>query len=124
MPLWLIFIDIMVLTLLFLSSKKDFFTKDFANASWILFLLEILAAITVMYIQWTPLVLGKGANISVGSQGRYFTPFIILLLPLVANMANIDLSRHKQLKIATVTLVANFLVAMYLILFHYWGVFA
>lgn len=124
MPLWLIFIDIMVLTLLFLSSKKDFFTKDFANASWILFLLEILAAITVMYIQWTPLVLGKGANISVGSQGRYFTPFIILLLPLVANMANIDLSRHKRLKIATVTLVANFLVAMYLILFHYWGVFA
>ena len=39
-------------------------------------------------------------------------------------MANIDLSRHKRLKIATVTLVANFLVAMYLILFHYWGVFA
>ena len=77
-----------------------------------------------MYIQWTPLVHGKGANTSVGSQGRYFTPFIILLLPLVANMANIDLSRHKRLKIATVTLVANFLVAMYLILFHYWGVFA
>lgn len=124
MPLWLIFIDIAILTLLFLSSKKDFFTKDFANASWILFLLEILAAITVMYMQWTPLVLGKGANISVGSQGRYFTPFIILLLPLVANMANIDLSRHKRLKIATVTLIANFLVAMYLILFHYWGVFA
>lgn len=124
MPLWLIFIDIAILTLLFLSSKKDFFTKDFANASWILFLLEILAAITVMYMQWTPLVLGKGANISVGSQGRYFTPFIILLLPLVANMANIDLSRHKRLKIATVTLIANFLVTMYLILFHYWGVFA
>ena len=95
MPLWLIFIDIIVLTLLFLSSKKDFFTKDFANASCILFLLEVLAAVTVMYIAWTPLVLGKGANISVGSQGRYFTPFIILLLPLVANMANIDLSRHK-----------------------------
>ena len=27
MPLWLIFIDIIVLTILFLSSKKDFFTK-------------------------------------------------------------------------------------------------
>ena len=72
MPLWLIFIDIIVLTILFLSSKKDFFTKDFANASWILFLLEVLAAVTVMYMQWTPVVLGQGANISVGAQGRLF----------------------------------------------------
>ena len=119
MPLWLIFIDIIVLTILFLSSKKDFFTKDFANASWILFLLEVLAAVTVMYMQWTPVVLGQGANISVGAQGRYFTPFIILLLPLVANTAKIDLSRQKRLKIATLTLIANFLVAMYLIFFHY-----
>ena len=101
-----------------------FFTKDFANASWILFLLEVLAAVTVMYMQWTPVVLGQGANISVGAQGRYFTPFIILLLPLVANIAKVDLSRQKRLKIATLTLIANFLVAMYLILFHYWGVFA
>ena len=124
MPLWLIFIDIIVLTILFLSSKKDFFTKDFANASCILFLLEVLAAVTVMYIAWTPIVIGQGANISVGAQGRYFTPFIILLLPLVANTAKIDLSRQKRLKIATLTLIANFLVAMYLILFHYWGVFA
>ena len=121
MPLWLIFIDIVVLAILFLSSKKDFFTKDFANASWILFLIEVLAAVTVMYMQWTPVVLGQGANISVGAQGRYFTPFIILLLPLVANTAKIDLSRQKKLKIATLTLIANFLVAMYLILFHYWG---
>ena len=123
MPLWLIFIDIIVLTILFLSSKKDFFTKDFANASWILFLLEVLAAVTVMYMQWTPVVLGQGANISVGAQGRYFTPFIILLLPLVANTAKIDLSRQKRLKIATLTLIANSLVAMNLILFHYSGVF-
>lgn len=124
MPLWLIFIDIVVLAILFLSSKKDFFTKDFANASWILFLLEVLAAVTVMYMQWTPVVLGQGANISVGAQGRYFTPFIILLLPLIANTAKVDLARQKRLKIVTITLIANFLVAMYLILFHYWGVFA
>ena len=66
-------------------------------------------------MQWTPVVLGRGANISVGAQGRYFTPFIILLLPLVANTAKLDLSRQKKLKIATLTLIANFLVAMYLI---------
>ena len=124
MPLWLIFIDIVVLTILFLSSKKDFFTKDFANASCILFILEVLAAVTVMYIAWTPIVLGQGANISVGAQGRYFTPFIILLLPLIANTAKVDLARQKRLKIVAITLIANFLVAMYLILFHYWGVFA
>ena len=106
------------------SSRKriqDALAKSFVKKS---FLLEVLAAVTVMYIQWTPVVLGQGANISVGAQGRYFTPFIILLLPLVANIAKIDLSRQKRLKIATLTLIANFLVAMYLILFHYWGVFA
>ena len=69
-------------------------------------------------------VLGQGANISVGAQGRYFTPFIILLLPLIANTAKVDLARQKRLKIVAITLIANFLVAMYLILFHYWGVFA
>ena len=121
MPLWLIFIDIVVLTILFLSSKKGFLYKDFANASCILFILEVLAAVTVMYIAWTPIVLGQGANISVGAQGRYFTPFIILLLPLIANTAKVGFSSTEKIEDSSYYFDCKLLVAMYLILFHYWG---
>ena len=59
LPLWLIFIDVAVLGLTFLAEKKDFFSKDFASVSALMFPIQVLAAVTVMYLQWTPIVLGR-----------------------------------------------------------------
>ena len=120
LPLWLIFIDIAVLVLIFLANEKDFFSKDFSIfAAW-LFPIQVLATVTVMYLQWTPIVLGHGASVSVGSQGRYFTPFLILFLPLVANLGNFEISQNKVLKISTITLLVNFLISIFLIIPFYW----
>lgn len=120
LPLWLIFINVCVLFLVFLSSEEAFFTQDFATVSSLLFPIQVLATVTVMYLQWTPIVLGNGANISVGSQGRYFTPFLILFLPIIANLGNLKIKQHKLLTITVVTLLFNFLISLYLLIPFYW----
>jgi len=120
LPLWLIFVDVAVLFLIFLAEKKDFFSKDFSILAALLFPIQVIATVTVMYLQWTPIVLGHGASISVGSQGRYFTPFLILFLPLVANLGNFEISQNKVLKISTVTLLVNYLISIFLIIPYYW----
>ena len=120
LPLWLIFINVCVLFLVFLSSEEAFFTQDFATVSSLLFPIQVLATVTVMYLQWTPIVLGNGANISVGSQGRYFTPFLILFLPKIANLGNLKIKQHKLLTITVVTLLFNFLISLYLLIPFYW----
>ena len=120
LPLWLIFVNICILFLVFLSSEEYFFTKDFATVSSLLFPIQVLATVTVMYLQWTPLVLGNGANISVGSQGRYFTPFLILFLPIIANLGNLKIKQHKLLTITVVTLLSNYLISLYLLIPFYW----
>mgnify|MGYP000935498837 FL=1 len=120
LPLWLIFINVCVLFLVFLSSEEAFFTQDFATVSSILFPIQVLATVTVMYLQWTPIVLGNGANISVGSQGRYFTPFLILFLPIIANLGNLKIKQHKLLTITVVTLLFNYLISLYLLIPFYW----
>ena len=120
LPLWLIFINVCILFLAFLSSEEYFFTKDFATVSSLLFPIQVLATVTVMYLQWTPIVLGNGANISVGSQGRYFTPFLILFLPMIANLGNLKIKRHKLITITVVTLLFNYLISLYLLFPFYW----
>ena len=120
LPLWLIFVNIFILFLIFLSSEEYFFTNDFATVSSLLFPIQVLATVTVMYLQWTPIVLGKGANISVGSQGRYFTPFLILFLPIIANLGNLKMKQHKLLTITVVTLLFNYLISLYLLIPFYW----
>ncbi len=120
LPLWLIFVNISILFLVFLSSEEYFFTKDFATISSLLFPIQVLATVTAMYLQWTPIVLGNGANISVGSQGRYFTPFLILFLPIIANLGNLKIKQHKLLTITVVTLLFNYLISLYLLIPFYW----
>ena len=120
LPLWLIFVNICILFLVFLSSEEYFFTKDFATISSLLFPIQVLATVTVMYLQWTPIVLGNGANISVGSQGRYFTPFLILFLPMIANLGNLKIKQHKLITITVVTLLFNYLISLYLLIPFYW----
>ena len=54
LPLWLIFVDVAVLFLIFLADKKDFFSKDFSILAALLFPIQVIATVTVMYLQWTP----------------------------------------------------------------------
>ena len=105
---------------MFYQAKNISSLKDFATVSSLLFPIQVLATVTVMYLQWTPIVLGNGANISVGSQGRYFTPFLILFLPMIANLGNLKMKQHKLLTITVVTLLFNYLISLYLLIPFYW----
>ncbi len=87
-----------------------------------LFLVQVIAVVSIMYLQWTPIVLGKNAMISVGAQGRYFTPFLILLLPTVANLGTLDIKDRVVNRMMVGTLVANFLVSLYLMVPFYWNI--
>lgn len=56
----------------------------------ILTILAIISMYTIMYISWTPRVLGKiGGNEITGIQGRYFIP-LLLLIPLIFSNNLID----------------------------------
>ena len=120
LPLWLIFIDIIALVYLSFQEGESF-TKSYRWMSFLLFCIQVLAVITVMYLQWTPIVLGADANISVGAQGRYFTPFLILLFPIVSGLAKPALSQKRQMLYATSLLTLNFLVSLYLVIPYYWN---
>ncbi|MGM0215609.1 DUF2142 domain-containing protein [Enterococcus sp. AZ109] len=123
MPLWLIFLDVALLALLF-SLKVDVeLNKYFGLLSGLMVPLQISAIIAGMYIAWTPLVLGENANISVGAQGRYFTPFLIFFVPLFVSFSDkLNLS-YKKTFIEGLTIgmcVLNFLIMLLLVIPFYW----
>ena len=121
LPLWLIFIDVAVLVIIFLQSQKDFMSRSYTVISCYLFVVQVIAVISIMYLQWTPIVLGKNAPVSVGAQGRYFTPFLILLLPTVANLGVLEIKEEKVNRLMVGTLIVNFLISLYLMVPFYWN---
>lgn len=121
LPLWLIFIDVAVLVIIFLQSQKDFMSRSYTVISCYLFVVQVIAVISIMYLQWTPIVLGKNAPVSVGAQGRYFTPFLILLLPIVANLGVLEIKEEKVNRLMVGTLIVNFLISLYLMVPFYWN---
>ena len=48
--------------------KKISFQKIFQFLLCLVVSIQVLATVTVMYLQWTSIVLGHGASVSVGSQ--------------------------------------------------------
>ena len=120
LPLWLIFVDVVVLVLTCFYDSSFKFDKLFAETSLLLFIFEIVLIETIMYVAWTPIAIGANANISVGAQGRYFTPFLILLLPTLANLGDFKISERKMDHIMVLTLLMNVVVSLFLALPFYW----
>lgn len=123
LPLWLIFLDVALLALLFSMNVDIKLNKYFGLLSGLMVPLQIAAIIAGMYIAWTPLILGENANISVGAQGRYFTPFLIFLVPLFISFNDKLKLHYKKSFIEGITIgmcVFNFLVMMMLVIPFYW----
>lgn len=122
-PLWVVFFDIFVLTILLLVDKNFVVPKSEAIVLGLVFPAQVAIIITIMYILWTPQILGENAPISVGTQGRYFTPFLIYFYPLCAGWKkniNIDIDQKTKVRLITGTLVFNFTVYLVLIGIYYW----
>lgn len=123
LPLWLVFFDIFVLTILLLVDKNFVLPKSEAIVLGMVFPVQVAIIIAIMYFLWTPQILGKNASISVGTQGRYFTPFLLYLYPLCAGWKksiNIDIVQKTKVSLLTGTLVFNFIVYLVLIGIYYW----
>lgn len=122
-PLWIIFIDVALLAFISALNSDFEIKKIFGFSSLAIIVIQILAIIAGMYYAWTPLVLGENAIISVGAQGRYFTPFLIFLVPFFISLKDsikVELS-EKLLRFAIIlTLVFNFIVSTGLVLDTYW----
>lgn len=123
LPLWIIFIDIVVMTLLYFDEEQVEVPKLVGVGSALIYPLQALAIIIGMYFAWTPKILGENANISVGTQGRYFTPFLIFFSPLFISLRHkIQMALDKSFlrKLLIGTLLLNYIVFIILITVYYW----
>ncbi|WP_430602150.1 hypothetical protein IGJ02_002425 [Enterococcus sp. DIV0724b] len=122
-PMWLIFIDIAVLTILLMKNEPYKLNKSFGVLSGGMLPFQAIVIIGGMYFAWTPLVLGDDALISQGAQGRYFTPFLIYLVPLFISCKEkmtVVFNEKSLSKLAVTTIIMNFVMMIYLILLTYW----
>lgn len=123
LPMWMVFVDVAVLTILIGLQTEFKLNKIFGAFSGLMFPIQICVIIAGMYFQWTPIVLGENAIISVGAQGRYFTPFLIFLVPLFISFKDKLTITYKKDTICTLTiatLLINFLIMMYLVIPLFW----
>ena len=123
LPLWVVFFDIFVLTVLLLTDKDFVLPKAEALVLGMVFPVQVAVIIAIMYFLWTPQILGENASISVGTQGRYFTPFLLYLYPLCAGWKkniNIDINEKTKVNLIVGTLAFNFIVYLILIGVFYW----
>lgn len=123
LPLWVVFFDIFVLTLLLFVDKSFELPKSEAIVLGMVFPVQVAIIIAIMYFLWTPLILGENASISVGTQGRYFTPFLLYLYPLCAGWKkniNIDINEKTKDWLLIGTLIFNYVIYLVLIAIYYW----
>lgn len=125
MPLWLIFIDIVVLVLIYLSEYISV-TKTEGISSALIFPLQVLVIVIGMYFAWTLRSNpdNVGANrIAHGEQGRYFTPFLIYLAPLFSiwqSKLGFKISQKSIIKLSTIMILINVVVSFAVLWAYYW----
>ncbi|WP_294010005.1 DUF2142 domain-containing protein [uncultured Streptococcus sp.] len=125
LPLWLIFIDIVVLVLIYLSEYISV-TKTEGISSALIFPLQVLVIVIGMYFAWTLRSNpdNVGANrIAHGEQGRYFTPFLIYLAPLFSicqSKLGLEINRKSIINLSTNIILINVAVSFAVLWAYYW----
>lgn len=122
LPLWLIFVNIAVLTLLFVRKENGTVTKFSGGLAALMFPLQVITIVFVMYFAYTVPQAGF-IDYSVGGQGRYFTPFLIFILlwfKSLQNKLSINLSERICLYLVSGTVIINYIITIYLISWMYW----
>lgn len=125
LPLWLVFIDIVVLILIYLSEYLPV-TKTEGISSALIFPVQVLIIVVGMYFAWTLRSNpdNVGANrIAYGEQGRYFTPFLIYLAPLFSlcqSKLGLKISQKSIIKLSTIIILINVAVSIAVLWAYYW----
>ena len=125
LPLWLVFIDIVVLILIYLSEYLPV-TKTEGISSALIFPFQVLVIVIGMYFAWTLRSNpdNVGANrFAHGEQGRYFTPFLIYLAPLFSlcqSKLRFEFSQKSIIKLSTIIILINVAVSFAVLWAYYW----
>ncbi|HFI0214494.1 TPA: DUF2142 domain-containing protein [Streptococcus suis] len=123
LPLWLIFIDIFIFTLLMFNDGNFQISKTEGLTSLFVLPIQVVVVVAGMYFAWTPTAVGPNAIISQGAQGRYFTPFLVYLFPaclMLKEQVSVSVGQKYLLRLLTSTVVANFIMYLFLIVDYYW----
>ncbi len=119
LPAWIVFLQLSVLALTLLGTKTSIIQKRFAVICGSIFVLSLLGITIGMYFAWTlsPSVVGTGATYIQGMQGRYFTPLLILLIPVFGYLKQfIAIKINQGLLVKIVAATAIFSLTTYLVL--------
>lgn len=82
LPEWLIIIDFIFLFALMFNEKEEKLELRSAISGAIIYFAIVLVTAVTMLLNWTHIVLHlPNALVSLGNQGRYYTPFLIVLVP-------------------------------------------
>lgn len=100
LPIWVIFGNIMAIICAFLYESQKFTKRQIVVATG-MFVISVLTIMVGMYYAWAmkPARFGELATITDGIQGRYFTPFLMLLVPITTYLFGSG-NKKKRLKIA------------------------
>lgn len=119
LPEWLVIIHLSIFGLILLGERTPKVSLRFAIVSASLFLASVLAITLGMYTMWTlrPNIAGIDATFIQGMQGRYFTPLLVLLIPVFAYVQQYVAVKIKPRLLVTVAvLMAVFSLTVYLLL--------
>ena len=101
MPQLFVFILIIVTIITIINdifNEKEKLHIFYKVSLFILVVLSIYAMYGIMYLDWTPKVLGiVGGKEVTGIQGRYYLP-LILLIPIIFNSNLLDKIKNKKIK--------------------------
>lgn len=123
LPLWLIFIDIFIFTLVLFNDGYFRIGRREGITALLVFPVQVVVIVAGMYFAWTPIAIGPNAIISQGAQGRYFTPFLVYLFPaclMLKNQISISINQKYLRHLVMGALIFNFMIYISLVLGYYW----
>lgn len=97
MPLWFIVLEYLFIVIAILTEAPKLLTKVISVRlrvlSGLLLVIGFLAINTLLYVSYTAVGLGT----IIGLQGRYFIPFVYLLIPALGGLLVVDKKRRTRL---------------------------
>ncbi|WP_270745153.1 DUF2142 domain-containing protein [Lactococcus petauri] len=124
LPGWLVVINFIFLFLLGMTEKEVKLDVRVTMASVVGYFLVVLMTATTMFFGWTLNKLNiAGSLISLGNQGRYYTPFLLLFIPVglyLKKYVKINMTENSKIKMFNIILGLNLVYFILLtILFYY-----
>jgi uncharacterized membrane protein len=126
LPEWLVIINFLLYFTILLNERNEEvkFDKRVIVSSWIIYILNMLIVAVFMFVSWTVHSLNSPTStVSFGSQGRYYTPFLLVFIPIAiyaSKYIKFSINQAFLLKIFKIVIVSNMVLYLSSTLFVYY----